>query len=202
VAKTVTAPPYCAELRHVYPARVPTAVATELTGMVSRVLTAAGIRDGATHTELRRGAGGCSVIEVNCRPAGGMIPELIRLVDGVDILEQQLRWAAGLPVDLTRNRRGAAGIQFVTAAETGVLEDVRGVAEARAMPGVCDVAVTAPAGAEIRPPRSAYDRLGYVIARGAGPAEVTTRLAAATARLAVTAQPIARRPELIDAGGS
>jgi cysteine synthase/biotin carboxylase len=170
--KTVTGLPHFIESGHLFPADLPAEVAAEVTATVRAALAATLLVLAASHTEVKLTPTGASVIEINGRAAGGMIPELMRLAIGVDLLEQQLRAAAGLPVDLTPSRRRVAGIRFLLADCDGVLEGVTGVDAALAMPGIDRVAVTAAPGARVRRPRTAYDRLGHIIAVGATHAEV------------------------------
>lgn len=110
--KSVTPPPYFVEYRHLFPALLPPVVALEIERTARAAVAAAGITLGATHTEVKLTARGAAVIEVNPRLAGGMIPALVEHATGVDLLEQQVRIAAGLPVSLTPTRRRYAGIQF------------------------------------------------------------------------------------------
>jgi len=178
-AKSVTGRPYFVEHRHIYPAPLPASVGAEVVETVRAALKATGFRLGATHTELRLTERGPVVIEINPRLAGGMIPELIRLVSGTDLVEQQIRAFAGLDVQAAVEPAGHAGIQFLLADRSGILREVRGAEAAAAVPGVRQVHATATPGQAVRPPRSAYDRLGHIIAEGTGPAEVATALDAA-----------------------
>ena len=137
---------------------------------------ATGWRFGASHIEVEAAPDGPVIIEINARLAGGMIPELVRLATGVDLVEQQVRAAAGLTVAPVETPSGVAGIAFVTTDVTGTLREVAGVANAREVGGVTQVTVTAVPGTTVCRPRDAYHRLGYVIAAGASHPEVTSRL--------------------------
>ncbi|MGN9909259.1 ATP-grasp domain-containing protein [Phytohabitans sp. LJ34] len=177
--KAVSPSPYCVETGHVYPADVDAATGEALVGAARAVLDATGVHFGPTHTELRLGPDGPVVIELNCRLAGGMIPELVRLSTGVDLIEQQLRCATGEPLRLPEMRTGRwAGIRFVTAPRRGVFAGVTGIEQARRHPGVVRAAVTMRPGTAVDRPRNAYDRIGYVIVAGDSPAGVADALAA------------------------
>ncbi|MFE5556442.1 pyridoxal-phosphate dependent enzyme [Streptomyces sp. NPDC056544] len=190
-AKSVTATPHFVEHRHLFPAPLPAATAQQVTETVTAALDAAGIRLGATHTEVKLTADGPALIEINPRPAGGMIPELIRLATGVDLLGEQLRAALGLPPHLKAEGAGHAGIQFLLADADGTLTAAHGTREAAAVEGVESVLVTAAPGTPVHEPRSASDRLGHVIARHPEPAGVHAALDAAQAllRLDIEAAP-------------
>lgn len=183
--KSVTGRPYFVESGHVFPADLPSAVAADVLDPVTRALKAAGLETGASHVEVKLTSSGAAIIEINARLAGGMIPELVRLATGIDLLEQQLRVFAGLPVRLTPTRDRWAGIQFLLAPRAGVLADVSGTAAARREAGVESVVVTAQPGTAVRPARNAYDRLGYLVAAGGSASEVEAALRAAAGHLEV-----------------
>lgn len=179
--KTVSAPPHFVEQRHIFPACLPDQVAGEVERVARQAVEAAGVTLGATHTEVKLTPAGVAVIEINPRLAGGMIPALIQHATGVDLLEQQVRVAAALPLLLTPQHDRHAGIQFLLADRPGVLSRVDGLAAARLL--VAEVAVTARPGATVGRPRSGYDRLGHVIVHADGHDGVSAALDAATAAL-------------------
>jgi S-sulfo-L-cysteine synthase (3-phospho-L-serine-dependent) len=178
-AKTLGPPPHFVEDRHLFPAPLPPSERDALVVTVKAALAAAGIRTGATHTEVRVTPDGPAVIEINPRPAGGMIPEAIRLATGLELLGLQLGAAVGREPDVTTADNGTAGIQFLTADRPGVLHDVEGIEAALAVPGVERVVVTAQPGRQVQPPRNAYDRLGYIIAHTGSATDTAAALDAA-----------------------
>ncbi|MFF2378427.1 pyridoxal-phosphate dependent enzyme [Streptomyces xiamenensis] len=188
--KIVSGSPHFIERQHFFPATVLSGEQTrEIEELVRRALEAVGPLRGATHTEVRITPEGPAVVEINPRPAGGMIPELIRLTTGADLLERQLGVMADLPVEPLPGPVGVAGIRFLVAGTPGELTGVEGVAEARATEGVEEVRVTARIGSWVAPPRSALDRLGFVIASGATRTEVKRRLDAACSRITLLCDP-------------
>ncbi|MFJ6722788.1 MULTISPECIES: pyridoxal-phosphate dependent enzyme [unclassified Streptomyces] len=191
-AKSVTGSPHFVEHRHLFPAPLPAGVAQRITETVTAALEAADVRLGATHTEVKLTPEGPAVIEINPRPAGGMIPELVRLATGVRLLEQQLRVAVGLPPELKPAHTGHAGIQFLLADADGVLEDVEGVEAAARNEDIEAVTVTAAPGARVRRARNAADRLGHLIARHPEARGVTEALDAARSLVRLTVGPAPR----------
>ncbi|MFD8781608.1 pyridoxal-phosphate dependent enzyme [Kitasatospora sp. NPDC059599] len=183
--RTVSPLPHFVETGHLFPADIDDALAERIADTARQALKAVGFERGPAHVELRLTADGPAVIEINGRLAGGMIPELIRPATGIDLLEQQIRAAAGLPLDLSAAHDRRAGLRFLTAPRPGRLTGVTGVGQAERVPGVERVLVSGTPGREVRPPRSAYDRLGHVIAVGASPQEVGRALAEATGLIEV-----------------
>jgi cysteine synthase A len=178
-AKTVTGTPHFVEQQHLFPAPLDPATAEELTRTVRAALTAAGVRSGPTHTEVRLVEEGPVIIEVNPRLAGGMIPEMIRLATGTVLLEQQVRAATGEPPHLDREFTRQGGIRFLLADRPGRLAAVEGTDRAAAVAGVEQVTVTARPGTDVRPAVDAYGRLGYLIATSERPDEIERILDAA-----------------------
>ncbi|MFI6458536.1 ATP-grasp domain-containing protein [Streptosporangium amethystogenes] len=189
-AKRVTAPPHFVERGHVFPAPLPADETRILVETAFRALAAVGVTHGATHIEMKLIDGHAYVVEINARPAGGMIPEVIARAGGFDLLDAHLRAAVDLDQLPLPERFAPAGIAFllppdhaVTGRGKTVLREVAGTREAGAVPGVDTVAVTAPRGSEVRPARSSYDRLGYVIAHASGHRELDETLNTALGHL-------------------
>ncbi|GAA2393262.1 pyridoxal-phosphate dependent enzyme [Streptomyces coeruleofuscus] len=178
-AKTVTGTPHFVEQQHLFPAPVAASVAADLERTVRAALTAAGIRFGPTHTEVRLLPDGPVIIEVNPRLAGGMIPEMIRLATGTSLLEQQVRAATGQRPRLEAEFTRQGGIRFLMADQAVRLAAVEGVERAAAIAGVERVTVTARPGTEVRPATDAYGRLGHIIATAERPDEIEKILDAA-----------------------
>ncbi|GAA1369441.1 pyridoxal-phosphate dependent enzyme [Catellatospora chokoriensis] len=184
-AKYLADLPFFVEHMHVFPADLPKDDAEELEKAARAAVTACGMRQGVAHVELKLTTEGPAVVEVNGRPAGGMIPELIRLSCGVDLLEQHLRTTAGIPLPTPDAPRRYAGIRFLLADNAGILERVDGVPEAQQVTGIARVTVSAAPGTRVRPPRNAYDRLGHLIAVGPSAAEVQAALAKAVDQISL-----------------
>lgn len=180
-AKEVTPGPFFVETGHVFPA----AGGGDAAEVAVRALEATGVRVGASHVEVKLTPAGPAVVEINARLAGGMIPELVSLATGIELLEQQLRAYAGLPVTLEPTRSGCAGIRFLLPPRAGTLTGITGQSAAAAVPGVDRVIVTGAVGTVVRPAENAYDRLGSVLAAGATPAAVRRSLDAAVARIGI-----------------
>lgn len=181
-ARELGAPPHFVELAHFFPAELPAAIAERIRRTVVDALRAVEFAWGPAHTEVRVGEDGeVSVIEINARLAGGMIPELVRLAHGVDLVRQQLCACTGAPVHLRPTLDRHAGIRFLTADRPGVLRAVHGVSHALRIPGVVEVELTREVGTEVRVPRNAYDRLGFLLAAADSADDVRATMAQAHA---------------------
>ena len=164
--KLVTGKPHFVESGHVFPAPLTGPRRATIEATAAAGLAAVGITDGVTHTEIRLGPDGPVIIEINARPAGGMIPEMISLAGGGDLLGAQIRCAVGQPPAEFPDPHRAGAIAFLLAERDGRLRSVLGVADALALPGVEEVTVTARHGSWVRRPHDAYDRAGFVLGHG------------------------------------
>ncbi|MFJ4324503.1 ATP-grasp domain-containing protein [Streptomyces tricolor] len=138
--KSIGGAPAFIETGHMFPAALPAAdiEAAERTALAA--LTALGLVDGVVaHTEIKLTPAGPRVIEVNPRPAGNRITELVRHVTGIDLAAAFVDVSLGRAPDLRRRDTGlrSAAIGFLVphasgtlaALDGGRLQDTAGVLE-------------------------------------------------------------------------
>jgi biotin carboxylase len=94
------APPF-RETGFFIPATLGPEQASAVLELAGATLRALGLHTGAAHTEIKLTAQGLRVIEVNGRIGGG-VPEMLRLVTGLDIVKLTMRAALGLPLGVDR----------------------------------------------------------------------------------------------------
>lgn len=162
--KHLGAHPYFVESGHDFPAPLPAAERAVIGQVAIAALRALGLGWGAAHVELRQTDIGPSIIEVNPRLAGGMIPRIVQESTGVDLIFHVVAKAAGRVEPLQADRTCAAAIRFLVADTAGWLSAIHGVDQARQVPGVVEVGITREKNQQIVLRHSFQDRLGYVIA--------------------------------------
>jgi biotin carboxylase len=180
--------PYFEETIYVTPSRLPVDVQRALTETAEKAAAALGLQRGPVHAELRWNERGRWVIELAARPIGGRCGQVLRFGAGAEPMsleELLLRHALELPIPTLEREPRAAGVMMIPTPRRGVLEAVTGVEEARRVPLVEDVAITAHPGQELVPLPEGSRYLGFIFARGERPLEVETALRAAHARLTV-----------------
>lgn len=176
-AKHLGPAPWFVECGHDYPGAV--ADADGIGAVAVAALGALGLGFGPAHTEIRFGARGPVVIEVNPRLAGGRIPTLVRLASGLDLVGATVDAVIGASPAPLAPGPGYASIRFLVASEAGRVRRTGGVAAAAAVAGVVDVGIAARPGQHVGGTGSFLDRVGHVIT--AGPTGATTRMAAEAA---------------------
>ena len=149
------------------------------TAVVESAIRALGLTHGPIHAELR----GAHILEVAARPIGGLCAKSLRFDAGMPLEELLLRHAAGEDVSHFERETNASGVMMIPIEKGGVYEGVEGVDQARKIPGVEDVEITAKAGQSMErlPEGSSY--LGFIFARGETTEAVEQSLRTAHARL-------------------
>lgn len=177
--KHVGAPPHFVEIGHDFPASLSRAMAKSLSRCARAAAAALGVCWGPAHLEVRRGPGGPAVMEMNARLAGGLIPTIVRLATGTDLIQQTIERATGRPVSLRPTRCGHAGIRFFLAPHEGTLDRVDGLVEARSVAHIREVQLYVTPGAMVFVQGDYRDRIGHLIAAAATARSVTRSLARA-----------------------
>jgi argininosuccinate lyase len=126
-----------------FPAALDEPTVTAACDMAVSALAAVGFDRGVAHTELRLTAAGPRVVEINPRPAGNQITELVRRVTGVDLPMVYTQLALGEQPDLAVADTGvcSAAISFLVPPRAGTVAEIAGAGAVAAASGVVDWAV-------------------------------------------------------------
>jgi biotin carboxylase len=149
---------------------------------------AIGLHHGPVHAECRVSGSSVYLLEVAARPIGGLCSRSLRFVNDqtdetVTLEEVVLRHALGERVDAYRREPLASGVMMIPIARRGIFRSAEGIDNARGVPGVEDVRITAKRGALVVPLPEGRSYLGFIFARGSGPGLVERSLRAAHERL-------------------
>jgi biotin carboxylase len=181
--------PFFEETIYVIPSRHPAPEQGAVERVVQDAARALGLVEGPVHAELRYNDRGPWLIELAARPIGGRCSAVLRFGDGLSLEELILRHALGMPLATLQRERQAAGVMMIPIPGAGVLREVRGVAEARAVPLVEDVQITAHPGERLVPFPEGSRYPGFIFARGNTPAAVEAALREAHRRLTFELDP-------------
>jgi biotin carboxylase len=157
------------EVGHTFPSALPDPIRDELAQAAVAATRAVGFDLGIAHVELKYTAGGPKLIEINPRPAGDQITELMDRSLGLSTMELVVRQYLGESIGAVEADavRGAA-IRYLTACP-GVVDSVTGVDIAAAVPGVCEAVVSVEPGGRVNELRANEDRIGKVLATADDP---------------------------------
>ncbi|MGW0707486.1 ATP-grasp domain-containing protein [Streptomyces sp. NPDC002643] len=162
--KSIGGAPAFIETGHMFPADLSAADAEEAERTAMDALKALGLTDGVVaHTEIKLTSDGPRLVEVNPRPAGNRITELVRHVTGIDLAAAAVDVALGRAPDLRRRETGlrSAAVGFLVPETSGTLEalDARRLASAH---GVLEAQLAEP-GRQVKAAGSNNEYLGHVM---------------------------------------
>lgn len=116
--------PYFVERGHDFPAVVEPDVAKSITDAVLDALQCVGYRFGPAHVECKYENGSTTIIEINPRLAGGMIPSLIERGLGIDVVGAMIDLYCGQPFTLHPTHHRHSAIRFAIATRSGFLHEL------------------------------------------------------------------------------
>jgi biotin carboxylase len=178
--------PFFEETIYVTPSREPSLVQDAIATAVTTGAAALGLRHGPVHAECRVNEGGVYLLEIAARPIGGLCSKALRFVSpgGEASLEELLlRHALGEDVSAFSRERRASGVMMIPIPHRGVFKSVDGESDARAVPDIVDLKITAKRDATLIPLPEGRSYLGFIFACGTTPLAVEQALRAAHAKL-------------------
>jgi ATP-grasp domain/L-amino acid ligase C-terminal domain 2 len=160
--------PFFEETIYVTPSRASRETQQSIIDAVARASRALGIRHGPVHAECRVNEGGVYVLEVAVRPIGGLCSKAVRFEapgGRVATLEEVLlRHTLGESVSAFQPIRNSTGVMMIPIPRRGVYRGVRGVDDARQIPGIDDVVITAKPDSALVPLPEGRSYLGFIFA--------------------------------------
>ena len=192
--------PFFEETIYVTPSRLAPGEWRGVEGIVRSAAGALGLVDGPVHAEVRVNEHGAWLIEIAARPIGGRCSAVLRFARGeggrgkgersfASLEEIVIRHALGMEIPSLEREPQAAGVMMIPVPGAGVLREVRGVADARAVPLVEEVAITAHRGERLVPWPEGSRYPGFIFARGEEPEAVERALREAHGRLVFAITP-------------
>ena len=152
--------PFFDETIYLTPSREPAGIQDQIRSTVQRAARALGFTDGPIHAEMRVNAEGVWMLEAAARPIGGLCA---RVLPGLEekILVHAVTGAIPAPF------REPAGVMMIPVPREGIYQGIRGLEEARSVPGIAEIEITAVRGQHLRPLPEGASYFGFIFARGA-----------------------------------
>jgi len=157
--------PFFEETIYVTPSRESERVQEAIRDTVQRAVSALGLTRGPAHAEMRINGAGVWILEVAARPIGGLCARVLRFGDRT-LEEVILLHALGEDVRHVELSPGAHGVMMIPIPCAGVYSGVEGLENARRVPGIEDVVITAKEGQTLLPLPEGASYLGFIFARG------------------------------------
>jgi biotin carboxylase len=164
--------PFFEETIYLTPSRLPAQTQAEIARCVGLASTSLGLRTGPVHAELRVNEQGPWMLEIAGRSIGGLCSTVLEFGSGLCLEELILRHAIGEDVTGVEREERAAGVMMIPIPAAGLLKGVHGVEEARQVPLITGIEITAKLNYPLVPLPEGASYLGFIFARGQTPAEV------------------------------
>ena len=162
--------PFFEETIYATPSGLDAAVQQAIAACVERAALALGLARGPVHAEVRLNEQGPWLIELAARPIGGRCSAVLRFGERGELSLEELLLAQALGKDLPGARRQAAdasAVMMIPVPRTGVLKQVTGLEQARLVPWIDDVVITAHPGDTLVPLPEGNRYPGFIFARAA-----------------------------------
>jgi biotin carboxylase len=162
--KRIVGEPQFIEAEHMFPAMLDPALEQQMAEVACAAITALGLDNTVAHTEIKVTTSGPRLVEVNPRPAGGRITELVRKVAGIDLAGAYVDVALGREPDLSGAPTGvgSAAIAFLVPEKTGALTGITGTDDWPLDPQIVDYYLAEP-GNHVEAAQNNNGRLGYAM---------------------------------------
>src|SRR6266513_1470892 len=171
--------------RYVPGVAVPAETLEAVSLYTAEAAAALGLVEGPIHAELRIDGDSVWMLELAARSIGGLCSRSLRFGMGVRLEELILRHALGLPLDDLGREAAASAVMMLPIPKAGVLKEVRGQAEARAVPGVTGLEISIAPGKAVRALPEADRYLGFLFARAKTPEQAERALRTAHGQLEI-----------------
>jgi biotin carboxylase len=161
--------PFFEETIYVTPSRLPDDTQQDIARCVAIAASSLGLREGPVHAELRVNDKGPWMLEIAGRSIGGLCSTVLEFGTGMCLEELILRHAIGEDITAVERDGHAAGVMMIPIPGAGMLKAVQGVEEARNIPLVTGVEITARLNHPLVPLPEGSSYLGFIFARGDSP---------------------------------
>jgi carnosine synthase len=168
-----TVEPYFIPKGSTLPSRMPRDKQQEMIELSIESAKALGFTDGVLHIEGKYTSRGPRLLEVNARMGGLWVRDWVKTVWGVDMAEEQLFLAAGVPIAPRKSPeplKHLAGEFFLPSA-SGIFEGIEEQEALKLLPGFYRLLLFKELGQQVLVPPQGYQRLGMLSAQGLTPQE-------------------------------
>ena len=186
--------PFFEETLYVTPSRHSREIQESISETIQQAARALGLREGPIHGEVRVNDQGIWVIELAARSIGGRCSQTLRFGSGISLEELILRHALRMELPELKREHQAAGVMMLPIKELGHLENVHGQHEAKSIPGIEALDITAQPGDLLVPLPEGTRYLGFLLARAESPDRVESALRQAYGCLHFHITPLPNQP--------
>ena len=163
--KLTTGAPHFVEMGHSQPTQLPYNRVAQIKKITEDAVTAIGIKDCPSHTEIMITDEGPKIVELGARLGGDCITtHLVPLSTGIDMVKGLIKTALGETPDILPRFSKGSAIRYLHS-KRGILRRVDGTEAAMSSKGIKEVQIVKNEGAQIEDISASGDRIGFVISQ-------------------------------------
>jgi hypothetical protein len=182
--------PFFEETIYVTPSRLPAEIQDDIAYITAKAAKEIGLTTGPVHAELRLNDEGSWIIEIAGRSIGGLCSQVLQFGAQGSLEEIILRQACGLNYDGLGRSEEARGVMMLPIPGKGLLRGIDGMEEAKNIPLIDGIEITAPLNNTVTPLPEGDGYLGFIFARGSSPELVEEALRQAHRKLTFRIDPL------------
>jgi ATP-grasp domain/L-amino acid ligase C-terminal domain 2/ATP-grasp N-terminal domain len=186
--------PFFEETIYVTPAKLPNGVEDGVHCTLEHAIAALGLFHGPFHAELRMNGSGIWPIEIAARSIGGLCSRALRfrsahLEGNISLESVIIALCLGEDISSVEREETASGVMMIPVERGGICEGIEGVEDARQIPGIEEVIITAKPGQQMIAWPEGHSYPGFIFARGSTPHSVEHALKCAHRKLRFQVSP-------------
>ena len=164
-------PPYFVQLAGRMPYECDSAKLSVIEALIKKTISAMGIKNSATHTEIIFTSEGPKIVEIGCRFGGDDIHDKIIHITGYNMMLELVMIALGVKRDFEIKTICHTYMEYLLPHKKGILKKVILPPELYSSPEVIEIFLFSKEGDPVSPPPDSFDFLGYLVTKGATPHE-------------------------------
>ena len=126
---------------------------------------AIGLIDGPIHAELRTNYNGIWPIEIAARSIGGLCSRVLRFSGNMSLEEIIIRHSLGRDVTSVSQQNEARGVLMLHVAKAGILQEIRGLENAKEICEIEEIVITIPIEQNVEPLPQGARYIGFIFAK-------------------------------------
>lgn len=162
--KYTSGAPHFVEYGHSQPSRLSQGIKNQIIDLTKDTIKALNIENSPSHTEIIVTSDGPKIVEIGARLGGDNITtHLVPLSTGINMVEQTIKLALGLPVHLDIKNHNAAAIKYIFSQKVGCIKRIDIPNELSSKNEIVELKMDKLIGDLVTDTKNSSERLGYVI---------------------------------------
>jgi len=179
------APPYFVQLEEKIPYICSPETFEIIRALVENTITAMGIENSLSHTEIIFTKEGPKIVEIACRSGSDNIHDAIYNITGLSTAFESAMLALGIERNYEIETKCHTAMKYILPDKEGILAQLEIPVEVKEDPNVLEIKMSLQEGSKLAPPPQNFDYIGYVSVKGNTPKEAEENLEKALSKILI-----------------